>query len=55
MTYALAQRLSKQRKTAHLAPYVADMRRALGRGRKKAAVRAEKTPPDLPAPPEPEQ
>jgi len=32
--YALAQRLAKQRKTAHLAPHVADMRRALGRGRR---------------------
>ena len=32
--YSLAQRLAKQRKTAHLAPYVADMRRALGRVRK---------------------
>jgi len=48
--YALVQRLAKQRKTAHLAPYVADMRRALGRGRKaspealaqKAAARAAK-------------
>ena len=32
--YALAQRLAKQLRTAHLAPYVADMRRALGRGKK---------------------
>jgi len=32
--YALAQRLAKQRKTAYLAPHVADMRRALGRGRR---------------------
>ena len=48
--YAMAQRLAKQRNTAHLAPYVADMRRALGRaGRlspeaaaKKAATRATK-------------
>ena len=32
--YSLAQRLARQRKTAHLAPYVADMRRALGRVRK---------------------
>ena len=44
--YALAQRLAKQRRTAHLAPHVADMRRALGRVRRKAA----KTPPDQPAP-----
>jgi len=48
--YSLAQRLAKQRKTAHLAPYVADMRRALGRGRrsspetvaKKTAAKAAK-------------
>ena len=33
-TYALAQRLAKRVETAHLAPYVADMRRALGRVRK---------------------
>jgi hypothetical protein len=49
-TYALATRLSKRPETAYLAPHVADMRRALGRGRKpspevqarKAAVRAAK-------------
>jgi hypothetical protein len=49
-TYALAQRLAKQPETAHLAPYVADMRRALGRVRpqspealaRKAAKKAEK-------------
>jgi len=48
--YALAQRLAKQPKTAHLAPHVADMRRALGRGRRaspetaarKAAAKAAK-------------
>ena len=65
--YSLAQRLSRQRKTAHLAAYVADMRRALGRVRKlspeaaakkaaeraaKAAVKAEKMPPIVPAPPD---
>ena len=33
-TYALAQRLAKLPQYAHLKPYVADMRRALGRGRK---------------------
>ena len=33
-TYALAQRLAKKPKTAGLAPYVTDMRRALGRTRK---------------------
>ena len=36
--YALAQRLAKQRKTAYLAPHVADMRRALGRSRKASSV-----------------
>jgi hypothetical protein len=49
-TYSLAQRLSKLPQNAHLKPHVADMRRALGRGRKvtpeaaaqKAAVRAAK-------------
>ena len=49
-TYSLAVRLSKRPETAYLAPYVADMRRALGRGRKpspearalKAAARAAK-------------
>jgi hypothetical protein len=48
--YAIAQRLARQRKTAHLAPHVADMRRALGRVRptspeaaaQKAAARAAK-------------
>ncbi|HYC93562.1 MAG TPA: hypothetical protein VEO54_30430 [Thermoanaerobaculia bacterium] len=33
-TYALATRLAKRPATAYLAPHVADMRRALGRGRK---------------------
>ena len=45
-TYSLAQRLAKRPRTAHLAPYVADMRRALGRVRKLTAeerkLRAEK-------------
>lgn len=36
--YALAQRLAKRPQTAHLAPYVADMRRALGRVRKLTAA-----------------
>lgn len=35
-TYALAQRMAKLPQYAHLKPYVADMRRALGRGRKVA-------------------
>jgi hypothetical protein len=38
--YATAQRLAKQRNTAHLAPYVADMRRALGRSGKKTTPEA---------------
>ena len=33
-TYALAQRLSRQKRYAHLKPHVADMRRALGKQRK---------------------
>jgi hypothetical protein len=49
-TYALAQRLAKQKRYAHLKPHVADMRRALGKQRKptpeeaarKAADRAVK-------------
>jgi hypothetical protein len=49
-TYSLAQRLSRQARNAHLRPHVADMRHALGRGRKitpevaaqKAADRAAK-------------
>ena len=49
-TYALAQRLSRQKRYAHLKPHVADMRRALGKQRKltpeeaarKAAERAVK-------------
>jgi len=54
MRYSVAQRLAKQRKTAHLAPYVADMRRALGRGR-KAAKTAAAPPAPAPAPQEPTQ
>jgi hypothetical protein len=42
-TYALAQRLAKQKRYAHLKPHVADMRRALGRRRKpKPEVTAPK-------------
>jgi hypothetical protein len=40
--YALAQRLAKRPKTAHLAPYVADMRRALGRVPKLTAEERQK-------------
>jgi hypothetical protein len=51
-TYSLAQRLAKMPQHAHLVPYVADMRRALGRGRKltpeevaqKATDRAARAP-----------
>jgi hypothetical protein len=66
MRYSLAQRLAKLPENAALVPAVADMRRALGRGRKltpeqaaqkaaaqaaKAAARiAGKTPKALPAP-----
>lgn len=35
-TYELAKRLAKLPETAHLAPLVADMRRALNRGKKKS-------------------
>ena len=42
-TYALAQRLAKQKRYAHLKPHVADMRRALGKQRKpKPEETAEK-------------
>lgn len=41
-TYALAQRLARQPKTAGLAPFVTDMRRALGRTRKPAPATPEK-------------
>ena len=49
-TYALAQRLARQKRYAHLKPHVADMRRALGKQRRpkpeevarKAAERAVK-------------
>ena len=37
-TYSLAQRLAKSPETAHLAPYVEDMRRALKRPRKPSAA-----------------
>jgi hypothetical protein len=50
-TYALAARLSKRPDTAHLAPRVADMRRALGRGRKSSPEPRRRRPP--PAPPRP--
>ena len=41
-TYSLAQRLAKQPRYAHLTPYVADMRRALGKQRKPAPEEAAK-------------
>ena len=53
-TYALAQRLAKQPKTAGLTPFVRDMRRALGRTRKPSpevvAKKAEKAAADAAAP-----
>ena len=57
ITYSLTQRLAKRRETAHLAPYAADMRRALGMVRKPSratlARRALKnaTPPATPQQP----
>jgi hypothetical protein len=45
-TYALAQRLSKQKRYAHLKPHVADMRRALGRQRKPTPEEAAKNAAD---------
>jgi len=61
-TYALATRLSKRPETAYLAPHVADMRRALNRGRKpspevqakKAAARAAKAAARAATAPQPE-
>jgi hypothetical protein len=61
-TYALATRLSKRPETAYLAPHVADMRRALNRGRKpspevqakKAAARAAKAAAKAGMTPQPE-
>jgi hypothetical protein len=59
LTYTIAQRLAKLPETAHLAPHVADMRRALAAGRKtspevlakraaarkaKAAAKADEVP-----------
>ena len=41
-TYSLAQRLSKQKRYAHLRPHVADMRRALGKQRKPSPEEAAK-------------
>ena len=45
-TYALAQRLAKQKQYAHLRPHVADMRRALGRQRKPTLEQAAKNAAD---------
>lgn len=60
-TYSLAQRLAKQKRYAHLKPYVADMRRVLGKQRKptpeetarKAAERAMKAAAKAAMTPEP--
>jgi hypothetical protein len=59
-TYSLAQRLSRQKRYAHLKPHVADMRRALGKQRRptpeeaatKAAERAVKAAAKLAPKPE---
>jgi hypothetical protein len=40
-TYAVAQRLAKRKENGHLVPYVEDMRRALGRGRKPSPEKVE--------------
>jgi hypothetical protein len=45
-TYELTKRLAKQRKYAHLKPYVADMRRALGKQRKPTLEEAAKSAAD---------
>ena len=45
-TYSLAQRLSKQKRYAHLKPHVADMRRALGKQRKPKPEEPVKTAAD---------
>jgi hypothetical protein len=49
-TYTLAQRLAKLPATADLAPYVTDMRNALGKRIRKSKAVAAPTPP-APAPP----
>lgn len=41
-TYALTRRLARRPEYAHLAPYAADMRRALGRPRKLSAEEIQK-------------
>ena len=45
-TYSLAQRLSRQKRYAHLKPHVADMRRALGKQRKPKPEEPAKTEAD---------
>ena len=51
-TYELAKRLAKHPETADLAPHVADMRRALNRGRAKAA-KSKTAPTPTPSPTQP--
>ena len=52
MTYAVAQRLAKLPATADLAPYVADMRIALGKHTRKTKAQPAPTPTTpVPAPP----
>ena len=48
--YELAKRLAKRPETAELAPYVADMRRALGNRFKKKATKPDTPPPVKPEP-----
>ena len=50
-TYELARRLAKRPETAYLAPHVADMRRALNKGRKQRSKAASPTTPGPTQPP----
>ena len=54
MIYELAKRLAKRPETAELAPYVADMRRALGKRFKRKAEPSKPTTP-TPVTPEPDK
>ena len=50
-TYELARRLAKRPETADLAPHVADMHRALNKGRKQRSKKAAPTTPSPTQPP----
>ena len=50
MIYELAKRLAKRPETAELAPYVADMRRALGPRFKRKPAKPSTPPPVKPEP-----